>query len=294
MRRRALVLVVLMACALLVTCGVALAATISCPNREGNLCVGTNNKDTMTGRDGRTDEMQGRGGPDEMKGRGGADVMLGQLGGDILSGQEGPDRLTGGAGADTLEGAEGSDTLSGVEARDRLAGAEGDDKLNGGDADDTYVFRINDWGDDTITDTADPDNDPLTVGNFVEFGFPNGLTTRLTIDLNSSPNSPEVRNGTLSGTVNWSNDAIDSAYINSITDDTVIGNAGANQLNADGGEDSDDTIHGGAGNDWISVMDFAGGDTVDCGEDGPGITDDDRVFFDPGDTVTNCERLNGQ
>lgn len=175
-----------------------------------------------------------------------------------------------------------------MEGRDNLAGAEGDDALGGGGGDDTYVFRINDWGEDTITDTADTDNDPLTTGNFAEFGFPNGLTTRLTIDLNSSADSPEVRNGTLTGTVNWSNNAIDGVYINSLTDDTVIGNAGANQLNADGGEDSDATIRGGAGNDWISVMDFAGGDTVDCGEG------DDRVFFDAGDTVTNCERLNGQ
>lgn len=70
MRRRALVLVALMAGALAVTCGVAWAATVSCPNRDGNLCVGTNNKDTMTGRDGRPDEMNGQGGPDEMKGRG--------------------------------------------------------------------------------------------------------------------------------------------------------------------------------------------------------------------------------
>jgi hypothetical protein len=38
-------------------------------------------------------------------------------------------------------------------------------------------------------------------------------------------------------------------------------------------------------------LDFAGGDSVDCGEDGVGITDDDQVFFDAGlDTITNCER----
>lgn len=285
MRRRALVLVALMAGALVVTCGVALAATTSCPNRDGNLCVGTNNKDTMTGRDGRSDEMKGRGGPDEMKGRGGADVMLGQLGRDTLSGQQGPDRLTGGAGGDTLEGAEGNDILAGVEGKDDLAGAEGDDTLKGGDADDDYVFRINDWGDDTIIDTADTDNDPLT-GNFAEFGFPNGLTTRLTIDLNSSPNSPEVSNGNLTGTVNWSNDAIDRVYINSITDDTIIGNPTANELSSDSGEDSDDTIFGGAGNDLIDVGDGAGGDTVDCG------AGDDRIFFDAGDTIKDCERFN--
>jgi hypothetical protein len=99
-----------------------------------------------------------------------------------------------------------------------------------------------------------------------------------------------VSNGTLTGTVNWSNNAIDGMYVGSITDDTINGNAAANTIVANVGADSDDTITSGAGNDWISVLDFAGGDTVDCGEDGAGITDDDQVFFDGGDTITNCER----
>ena len=99
-----------------------------------------------------------------------------------------------------------------------------------------------------------------------------------------------MRNGTLTSPVNWENNAIEGVYVDSITDDTINGNAAANQLIAKGGEDSDDTINAGAGNDWISVLDFAGGDTVDCGEDGAGITDDDQVFFDGGDTITNCER----
>jgi hypothetical protein len=57
MKRRTLFVAGLMVAALVVASGVAWAASISCPNRTGNLCVGTDNKDTMTGRDGRTDEM---------------------------------------------------------------------------------------------------------------------------------------------------------------------------------------------------------------------------------------------
>jgi Ca2+-binding RTX toxin-like protein len=270
MRKWALLVAVLMVAALVVASGVAWAATIRCPNRDGTLCVGTDRKDTMTGRDSRADKMRGKGSGDEMKGRGGGDTVLGE---------RGPDTLSGGPGMDTLGGALGKDTL---------AGAEGPDALKGGSDDDTYKFGINGWGKDTITDTTNSDNNPFT-GNFAEFGFPNLLSTRLTIDLNSSANSPEVHNGTFTSTVNWSNNAIDGVYVGSITDDTITGNAAANQLIAKGGEDSDDTINAGAGDDWISVSDFGGGDTVNCGE---GF---DTVYFEAGDTLTiptNCERQN--
>ena len=281
MRTRAQVLVALIAGVLVMTSGVAWAATIGCPNAGGNLCVGTANKDVMTGREGRADAMRARGGGDEMRGRGGADTMLGQLGNDSISGQDGPDALAGGPGNDFLSGGNGED---------RLGGAEGADTLNGGTADDTYGFGINAWGNDTITDTTNADNDPFT-GNFAQFGSPNQpLSTRLTVNLTSNASTPEVSNGTLTGTVNWSNNAIDGVYVGSITDDTINGSATANTIVANVGADSDDTISAGAGNDWISVLDFAGGDTVDCGEDGPGIADDDQVFFDAGDTITNCER----
>ena len=272
MRRRALLVAGLMVAALVVASGAAWAATISCPNRDGNLCVGTDNKDTMTGRDSRADDMRGKGGADEVRGRGGGD------------------RLSGGPGADTLTGALGKDTL---------VGAEGPDALKGGSADDTYDFPIDGWGNDTITDTITPDDgDPLT-GDFAQFGFPKPLSTGLTIDLTSSANAPEVRTGALTGTVNWSNDAIDGVYVGSGSTDTTVtirstitGNDAANQLTAKGGVD---TINARAGNDWISVLDFPPAevkvdDTVACGE---GF---DTVFFDEGkDTLTipaDCESQN--
>jgi hypothetical protein len=236
----------LVVAALVVGSGVAWAATISCPNRAGNLCVGTNNKDTMIGRN-RTDDMRARDGADLLRARGG---------------------------------------------RDNLAGGKGKDVLNGGGADDTYDFPKNGWGNDTIVDTADADNDPST-GNFAQFGFPDPLATGLTINLASSASSPEVKNGTLTGSVNWSNDAIDGVYAGSGSPDptvtirnTITGNAAANQLIAKGGED---TINAGAGNDWVSVSDFAGGDTVACGD---GF---DHVFFDAGDALIDqsaCELRN--
>jgi Ca2+-binding RTX toxin-like protein len=246
-----------MVAALVMACGVAWAASISCPNRAGSLCVGTNNKDTMTGRN-RADEMRARDGADLLRARGGDDTLFGQ---------DGPDTLNGGPDKDTLSGGKGKDALK------------------GGDSDDIYDFAINDWGNDTITDATNSDTDPLT-GNFAQFGFPNPLTTGLTINLTSSANAPEVKNGALTGTVNWSNNAIDSVYVGSgSTDPTVIirstitGNAAANQLIAKGGED---TVNAGPGNDWISVANDGGGDTVDCGDGA------DQVFADPGDTLISC------
>jgi serralysin len=268
-----------MALALVVASGVAWAASISCPNRSGNLCVGTDNKDTMTGMDDRADDMRGKGRGDEMKGRGGGDTVLGQ---------DGPDTLSGGPGKDTLGGGPGKDTLT---------GAEGPDALEGGSDDDTYKFGINDWGNDTITDTITPDDGNPDTGDFAQFGSTERfLNTELTIDLTSSASSPEVKNGALTGTVNWSNDVIEGVYVGSTTDDTINGNTAANTKVSNIGASSDDTIDSEAGKDWISVLDGSGGDKVDCGEGA-----EDTVYFDAGDTgpnpqtqpqPINCERLN--
>lgn len=76
--------------ALVIASGVAWAATISCPNRAGDLCVGTDNKDTMIGRN-RADEMRARGG---------ADILKARVGNDTLFGQDGP-TLSMAAGART-------------------------------------------------------------------------------------------------------------------------------------------------------------------------------------------------
>ena len=67
--RRTILLLTVMASALAVASGVAWAAQISCPNRTGDLCVGTTSNDTMTGRD-RSDEMRANDGSDEMRGLG--------------------------------------------------------------------------------------------------------------------------------------------------------------------------------------------------------------------------------
>jgi hypothetical protein len=55
-----------------------------------------------------------------------------------------------------------------------------------------------------------------------------------------------------------------------------------------------DTVYGRAGDDVINVGDSNADDVVDCGEDGPGIADNDRVHADLGDTLINCETVTVQ
>ena len=113
MRSRAIVLVFLIAASLMVASGVAWAATISCPNRDGNLCVGTDNRDTMTGR-ASADDMRARGGNDALNARGGNDKLDGGLGNDSLVESAGNDtyRFANGWGVDSLDGVGGGvDTL---------------------------------------------------------------------------------------------------------------------------------------------------------------------------------------
>jgi hypothetical protein len=111
-----MVMLAVMGTALMLAAGVALAATIDCPNRDGGRCVGTPGKDTMLGR-AQADDMSGRTGNDTMSGRGGNDVMVGDIGADDLNGGPGNDRLEGGTGEDFLNGRKGDDRI--FAARDR-------------------------------------------------------------------------------------------------------------------------------------------------------------------------------
>ena len=100
-----------MATALMVTSGVALAATVNC--EANSVCVGTPGEDEMRG--------SAEGGED-MSGLGGGDVLRGFKGFDFLNGGPGVDLLVGGAdgdsyifkkdwGADTVADRSGFDSL---------------------------------------------------------------------------------------------------------------------------------------------------------------------------------------
>jgi len=125
----------------LLACGLALAATITC--RGTASCFGTDRADTMTGAR-ADDNMFGLAGGDAMRGRGGADYVRGDQGKDKVRGGPGKETSVWGGGFDNggnfndgsedqVYGGGGADTILGGFARsgvDRLYGGDGDDTIN--------------------------------------------------------------------------------------------------------------------------------------------------------------------
>lgn len=102
MRRLFLVLGVA-AVALVLASGVALAATIDCPNRAGGVCVGTDGDDELTGSV-RADVIYGRAGDDAIDGNARNDVLRGERGADELRAVScDRDRVFGGTGNDLID-----------------------------------------------------------------------------------------------------------------------------------------------------------------------------------------------
>ena len=244
--RRLALLLATMVAALLLSGGMALAATIAC--QSGISCYGTADPDTLEGNDGNN----------TMFGRGGADTLLGRGGNDHLDGDAGGDSLFGGPG------------------NDHLFGDLGKDDLRGGGGSDEYHFYYSGWGHDSITDgTAS-----LNGANFSIVTEP--LTIRLTAGA-----GPEAKNESGSDTVEWESGVID-LVVGGQGDDDITGSLSTDAIYANIGADTD-TVSARGGDDYVWVNDGSGGDSVDCGEDLIGGADNDWVFYDSGDTVTNCE-----
>jgi Ca2+-binding RTX toxin-like protein len=119
--RRSVLLLAAVALALTLASGVALARTIDC---DGGKCLGTNNKDTMTGSP-RRDIMYGFRGADLMRGNGRSDSVNGDGGRDRLSGGRGDDTVNGGDDDDLVAGNPGNDTLNAGNGDDRVEAADG-------------------------------------------------------------------------------------------------------------------------------------------------------------------------
>lgn len=250
--RAVLVLLAVLA-ALVLSSGVALAATVTCQVNVD--CYGTSKADTLKG----TAEK------DYIYGRGSADILKGLDNGDRLYGQGGGDRLLGGAGLDFL------------------VGGAGNDELKGGAGANDYFFGPN-WGKDSITDDT-------STGNKLYF-YENGsgvVTDSLTINLTAGP-GPQVKNATGTNTIDWEGNVI-SGVISGQGSDHITGNLQANVIYDNYASPADfDSISTGGGNDVINVDDGPSGDTVNCGESLVFLpTDNDTVYYDASDTVTNCE-----
>jgi Ca2+-binding RTX toxin-like protein len=238
MKHRAILLVAAMTAALVSGSGVALA--LNTINRKGGAdrCVGTDRPDLMKGTGG-LDAIYGRGKGDALKGFGDSDALLGQ---------------------------KGDDTLLGGRGQDFVIGGQGDDRLRGEDALDIYYFERPVWGRDTIIENS-PSRNILRLPDGKNFS--GAITTNMT-----SGSLPEVNNAESGSTVNWDGEVI-SIVIGSTGNDTITGDAAANDIfDGEGRETDADTSSGAGGNDLIDVQDGAADDKVECGE---GF---DTVYFD--------------
>ena len=133
--RRLVLLLTVMAVALVVASGVAVAVSK----------IGTNGPDTLRGTNGN-DDLLGKGGNDKLFGLAGRDNLLGGSGKDMVFGGNerrlsgGDKNLVGGSGNDEILGGLGLDNILGEEGNDLVAdGPDGDlatDTLSAGDGND--------------------------------------------------------------------------------------------------------------------------------------------------------------
>ena len=252
--RRTAILVGAMAMLIVLVGGVALARSISCPNKDNRLCVGTNQADTMAGAN-RMDTIKARGGNDTVTARGGKDIVNGGDGGDFLDGGTGNDTLNGGPNPDNT-----NEFLDGATGNDTLAESPGPDR---------YGF-LTGWGQDRIT--GDGDQLPLRDNDELCFACGTGVNAPLAINLAAGTATDGTNN------VTW--DAATEPFIEDVTggsaDDNIVGSRRANVVSGFNGAD---TIN--VSGDPTTASDF-----VSCG-DGDG--DADTVTKDPGDQLhQNC------
>ncbi|MBG9389182.1 calcium-binding protein [Caenimonas aquaedulcis] len=207
-------------------------------------------------------------------------TQIGSIGDDNLTGGSGDDTVNGGAGNDTLSGLAGDDTLLGGGGTDRLIGGAGTDILDGGDGNDTYVLGAGD-GDDLIIqndtlvgsiDTVEIAIPGLTADNL---SFTRGYQTYddLVITVTRSVGGNELVDqvaviGFFNGDVVNPGGAIDQVKLANGTTITQAQILQAALLTSDGdhvqvGYAGNDTINGGANDDWI--LGGGGNDVVNAG-----------------------------
>jgi Ca2+-binding RTX toxin-like protein len=215
--------------------------------------------------------LDGQAGDDTVNGPPNAEA---QLNGDD-SGQVGNDTVVGGNKDDDLIGDEGNDTLTGGPGDDRLIPGAGNDTANAGPGDDNLsIFE---------PQTGNDGTDVLSGGDGRDFYDADSVQAGLTITLNDVADDGTGCPGAACENDNIHSDIEDIR--SGQGNDTIVGTAAPNNIDAEGGNDNvdggpggdqiggadgNDTLNGGAGPDQI--FDFGGTDSFNGG---PG---DDLLF----------------
>ena len=162
-------------------------------------------------------------------------------GNDSIRAGAGNDTVNAFAGNDTIDGGTGADFIDAGDGNDVLIGGEGNDILYGGTGDDVFVLQVGD-GNDTIYGGAQGTGDRLDAS---------ALTTAQTLTFTG------VGSGSIAGGAGTDSFfEIERATLGS-GNDTLIGSAGAEWVDAGAGDDSlsgqagNDSLFGGLGNDVL-------------------------------------------
>lgn len=196
-------------------------------------------------------------GNDTVDGGAGDDLINGGAGNDSLIGGSGNDTVHGGLGADSITGGDGNDSVLGGDGNDTINAGEGSDFVDAGGGNDLVIVDGTFTGNDTLSGGAGTDTlslDPADDRNLTV-----NMVTGVVAD--GQPGEQQFTN-----------------FENVITadgNDRVTGNAGANLIQAQGGND---TVIGGGGNDTID-----GGAGADSLTGGTG--DDSILGGDGNDTI---------
>jgi len=196
----------------------------------------------------------------------GADHVAAGAGDDKVYTNGGKDLLDGGAGRDLLVGGYDDDTIVGGAHNDRILGQHGADKIYPGKGDDFVDAGFDEYGGNTIIDSAGTET--IFAGqenDYVE--FQNGTVW------GGNGHDDLIGLGVASVYGMSGNDKLYGTYCDGgIGDDTITGTAGADQLHAGAGAD---LVKGNGGADFIS-----GGDGNDALFGG---SDSDTIYGGAGD-----------
>lgn len=224
--------------------------------------------------------------------------ITGSNGDDHITGSEFGDDIQGDGGNDTIFGIAGDDTVNGGEGDDAIYGGQGSDDMFGMSGNDRYVFTSEDaqGATDEIFELSLQNDDVIDFSAYPHQIFISlGTTTPQTFDFETASKlTLSVADGIadLIGTAHGDN------LTGNILNNTIRGGAGDDWIwNISGnnvlwGDDGIDTIFGGTDNDFIqggsgadSIFGDDGNDVIDTG-DGDDVINggggDDKIFAGPG------------
>ncbi|NIZ60781.1 hypothetical protein DL239_07320 [Sedimentitalea sp. CY04] len=232
---------------------------------------------------------------DFLQGTNGADTLLGAGGDDLIYGEDGNDREFGNSGNDRLYGDGGDDSLFGGSGNDFIHGGLGDDSILGGDGNDILVDGKNSTGSDTIQGGPGHDvilgeagDDSLNGGTGNDFIFDQEGTDTLK---GSSGNDAIISSGfwdETEETPEW-----DFSKDTDLEGDVVEGGYGNDDITFG----IDDTVTGGAGEDYFIVGDWLAGDGSATVTDFDSEEDTLVYLFDDGETppvITSTLKTNSE